>query len=373
MAFPAVALLTLAWLEQMVDATEYLSCQALRDTTLSPGFWRPAVIMDSLDLSLENLRTAPVDEQVQLHGLCQVGTQLQSDAFVWQKPGNEGGEWLATTSTTDILLQTGMPTPCRLTGIALGSTAPTLRLQFEECDGKAAVVVMLRPQKGGMKLVQWICAVSAGTDLCQKAQAAARNNTVPTNVVSQTLDLTGLSTSLSQGILHTNARSACFENLQWFTAQGGLGIDEKEWPLLMEIRKLMAPKQVPKMPVEVEVQVSELCFPSCKDEWNVAVCGVKPALKDVTPVPTPPPVEVPGSALLSRQRLEKFTQALGDTETAPWVWLVLVFGLMLGAFFAMLLFPLFRHKETGRKGPMRYKQVEFIDGTGTSVPIRMTR
>ena len=382
----------------------------------------------------------------------------------------------------------------------------------------------------GMKLVQWICAVSAGTDLCQKvrkltsdtpdlataigstrnsfvedviwtdpewfqAQAAARflasrwlhrlrthsphvqpwdsiceieqlflakvlphlscawieysvvypiilvsfhkgsidpficasawgNNTVPTNVVSQTLDLTGLSTSLSQGterrvptflgqdigltllrkmlictdhpigtththmqqcivqvlldilisslqacpvshrqaracpvdhlwgngltkdnqtlfascvpdlasgILHTNARSACFENLQWFTAQGGLGmqgisqmhtsrftsfrhqkvghmltngscrtfdmcffprplhfssahfitwsfrpnrslgfyripapqagwlwaagIDEKEWPLLMEIRKLMAPKQVPKMPVEVEVQV----------------------------------------------------------------------------------------------------------------------
>ena len=24
-------------------------------------------------------------------------------------------------------------------------------------------------------------------------------------------------------------------------------------------------------------EVSELCFPSCKDEWNVAVCGVKPA------------------------------------------------------------------------------------------------
>ena len=30
----------------------------------------------------------------------------------------------------------GMPTPCRLTGIALGSTQPTLRLQFEECDGR---------------------------------------------------------------------------------------------------------------------------------------------------------------------------------------------------------------------------------------------
>lgn len=29
---------------------------------------------------------------------------------------------------------------------------------------------------------------------------------------------------LASGILHTNARSACFENLQWFTAQGGLGM-----------------------------------------------------------------------------------------------------------------------------------------------------
>lgn len=367
-----VALWTLAWLEQvqMVAATEYLSCAALRDTQLSPGFWRPAVIMDSLDLSLENLRTAPVDEQVQLHGLCS-GSLLQSDAFKWQKPGNEGGDWLATTDSSEILLETGLPSACRLTGVALGSMAPTLRLQFEECDGKAAVVVMLRPQKDGMKLVQWICAVSSGTDLCKKAAALARNNTVPTNVISQSLDLTGLSTSLSQGILHTNARSACFENLHWFTAQGGLGVDEAEWPLLMAIRELLSPKKVPQMPVEVEVQVSELCFPSCKDEWNVQVCGIKPAPQVVTLPPTPEPLEVPQSSLLSRQRLEKFGKVLGDGETAPWVWLVLVFGLMVGIFFAMLLFPLFRFKEAARKGPMRYKQVEFIDSTGTAVPIRM--
>lgn len=36
----------------------------------------------------------------------------------------------------EISMPPGMPTPCRLTGIALGSTAPTLRLQFEECDGR---------------------------------------------------------------------------------------------------------------------------------------------------------------------------------------------------------------------------------------------
>lgn len=101
------------------------------------------------------------------------------------------------------------------------------------------------------------------------------------------------------------------------------------------------------------------------------VCGIKPAPQVVTLPPTPEPLEVPKSSLLSRQRLEKFSKVLGDGETAPWVWLVLVFGLMVGIFFAMLLFPLFRFKEAARKGPMRYKQVEFIDSTGTAVPIRM--
>lgn len=51
----------------------------------------------------------------------------------------------------------------------------------------------------------------------------------------------------SLGFYRIPAPQAC-----WLWAAG---IDEKEWPLLMEIRKLMAPKQVPKMPVEVEVQV----------------------------------------------------------------------------------------------------------------------
>ena len=34
-----------------------------------------------------------------------------------------------------VFLAPGIPTPCRLTGVALGAINPTLRLQFEECDG----------------------------------------------------------------------------------------------------------------------------------------------------------------------------------------------------------------------------------------------
>ncbi|CAK9063446.1 unnamed protein product [Durusdinium trenchii] len=212
-------LLLLGWLVHVGRATEYLSCQALRETALSPAYWRPAVIMDSLDLSLENLRPAPVDEEVHLHGLC---GKIESSFFEWQKPGNDGGEWLATTESAEISINTGH-TQCLLTGLAVGTTEPTMRLQFEECDGKAAVIVMLRPQKGGMKLVQWICAVSAGTDLCSKAAAAVGHSSVSVTSIRETLDLTAFNAALAEGLLHTNARSACFENLHWFTAQNGLG------------------------------------------------------------------------------------------------------------------------------------------------------
>ncbi|CAK9014669.1 unnamed protein product [Durusdinium trenchii] len=362
-------LLLLGWLVHVGRATEYLSCQALRETALSPAYWRPAVIMDSLDLSLENLRPAPVDEEVHLHGLC---GKIESSFFEWQKPGNDGGEWLATTESAEISINTGH-TQCLLTGLAVGTTEPTMRLQFEECDGKAAVIVMLRPQKGGMKLVQWICAVSAGTDLCSKAAAAVGHSSVSVTSIRETLDLTAFNAALAEGLLHTNARSACFENLHWFTAQNGLGIAEEEWPLLMEIRKLLAPKKVPSMPVEVEVQVSEVCFLNCTQQWNLQKCGALPAAALHAPeVVTPKPLEVPQSAVLSRERLEKFGEALSDSETAPWMWLLLVFGLMIGIFFAMLLFPVFAYKEIPKR-PLRYKQVELLDASGTTVPMRMAR
>lgn len=327
------------------------------------------MIMDSLDLSLENLRPAPVDEEVHLHGLC---GKIESSFFEWQKPGNDGGEWLATTESAEISINTGH-TQCLLTGLAVGTTEPTMRLQFEECDGKAAVIVMLRPQKGGMKLVQWICAVSAGTDLCSKAAAAVGHSSVSVTSIRETLDLTAFNAALAEGLLHTNARSACFENLHWFTAQNGLGIAEEEWPLLMEIRKLLAPKKVPSMPVEVEVQVSEVCFLNCTQQWNLQKCGALPAAALHAPeVVTPKPLEVPQSAVLSRERLEKFGEALSDSETAPWMWLLLVFGLMIGIFFAMLLFPVFAYKEIPKR-PLRYKQVELLDASGTTVPMRMAR
>ncbi|CAJ1425704.1 unnamed protein product [Effrenium voratum] len=343
---------------------EFMSCQALRDTTLGPGFWRPAVIMNSLDLSLQNLRPPPVHEQAQLDGFCSAG-RLSSQDFQWEKPV-EGGDWIATTETSSISLSTGGDR-CRLTSLAIGSTEPTLRLQFEDCAGKAAVAVMLKPVPQGLKLVPWMCAVSQGTDLCTKAAQMARNVTIPPSM-HETLDLAALGGPVSEGMLHTNARSACFENLNWFMATGTLGVDQGDWAMLDAIRKLLAPKEVPKMNVEVEVQVSKVCFLSCTGQWGAA-CGVKPKMAFDETATTMAPLEVMETPVLSRARLEKFGEVLMDTDTAPWAWLVLILGLLVGTFLAMLLYPVFRSKEPAKKGPLRYKQVELLNPDNSTAAI----
>ncbi|CAE7801200.1 unnamed protein product [Symbiodinium sp. CCMP2456] len=376
---------SLVWALWHVVSANVENCAKLADTPLNAGFWRPAVIMDSLDVHLGTLRAAPLNQPVHLTGLCGVGSGLQSSQFQWDHESHFGGDWIANTDRSEIAVYIGQAEPCTLTGVAIvtENTDPALRLQFEKCAGRAAIEVPLFSQKsGGMKLMPWICGVSAATKLCSQAEQMASNGTMPAPREEETLDLAPLAEAASKGVLHTNAKSTCFDALHWFVVHGGVGVDEKEWPFLEAMYKMLKLEERPTLQSDVDIEVQEVCFPSCTGTWDEAKCGPKPVSATTAPpiaaapelvTPHPDLPEVPYTPILSKTRLGKFRQELSNPETGPWLWISLAGACLLGIFFALLCFPLFRSREPAMKPAPRVKQVEVLYPDQTTASVKLMR
>jgi len=312
---------------------------------------------------------------VKLTGLCQEGQRLESTLFQWQQPTSLGGDFIADTDSSEIAIQVG-DDRCQLTGLAVvtDADAPALRLQFERCSGRAAVMVPLYSKEGGMKLMPWLCGVSSGSDLCGKAHAMASNTTLPT-APQATLDLTPLAEAASKGVLHTNAKSPCFEDLHWFVVSGGVGVDKDEWLLVKAVHSILKHKDPPVLKADADVQVEEVCFLSCDGDWDESKCGHKPFVMPVENLGAPPKPRplVPASAVLSQQRLQKFQEELSSTDSGPWLWLTLIGAASLGIFVALLLLPLFRYQEPPKAGAPRVKQVDVLYPDSTKASAKLLK
>jgi len=329
---------------------------------------------------LDQIEAVPANTEVQAEGLCKQGYGLKAADFSWQSPTSLGGDFIAssTSQVSPVTLAFGDEI-CTLSAIALTTSGwPALRLQFEECAGKAAIEVSLMSQaQGGMKIINWLCAVTAGSDLCSKAkQKLHRNGTSAVSVEpvfgQEVLDISSVANAASKGVTHLVAKSKCFENLHWLTLPSGLGIDADEWELLKTMLGLLEPPSYPAVPVAVTAQVESLCFLSCDGTWDEEKCGPLSYTTTTTTKYVAPVAEEVATGELSVERLNRFGDAFSDPDTAPWIWLCLLVAFFIGAALAFVFVRCCMPEPAVRSVPRRVKQVEvqYPDAARTQVLLR---
>lgn len=168
---------------------------------------------------------------------------------------------------------------CPLTGIAVttsSDSAPSLRLQFEECPRKTAVEVPLTKELGpnGTRLVKWMCQVASGSKLCERANSMLPSSSQNTWGPQPFLDLRPLATALSHGITRMQVHNKCFQELDWYISDTALGVDANEFGMLEAIRRLLAPSScedggnclTAKIPADIMLET--VCVADCAGNMN---------------------------------------------------------------------------------------------------------
>jgi len=277
-------------------------CDALADleARLNPGFWAAAFVFRSLRVRPDQLLPPNKTRQagastVSFEGWCEA-SNFPASLFTWQKPTSDGGDWIAMTSKPKLLDMMANGYLCPLTGIAVttaSDSAPSFRLQFEECPRKTAVEVPLKKELGpnGTRLVNWMCQVASGSKLCERANSMLPSSSQTTRGPQPFLDLRPLATALSHGITRMQVHNKCFEELDWYISDTALGIDANEFGMLEAIRKLLAPSScndgrsclTAKIPADIMLET--VCVADCNGAMNpkCTAHAPRPPLNTVPP------------------------------------------------------------------------------------------
>jgi len=293
---------------------------------LNPGFWPPAFVFRSLYVKPTQMHPPKRKKhsgELRIPGLC-TQSNFRADLFKWQKPTSDGGDWISTTSGTNMLEVITDGYRCPLTGIAVTTTGwPSLRLQFEECPRKTAVEVPLinsTTAEGGTKLVDWMCQVTAESRLCKEASARLPDAAASRAWGNQLyLNLQKMAEALSKGLTRMEVYNECFENLDWLIANTPLAVEPEELRMLASMAGLLMPGGWPagkRIPADIVVET--ICVEDCG--------GTVPARCR----PAPPPLRArarvarrPGSSGLSMRNVTDsfrvFRSRYDDPVILPWL------------------------------------------------------
>eukprot|EP00927_Polykrikos_kofoidii_P052386 TRINITY_DN46198_c0_g1_i1.p1 TRINITY_DN46198_c0_g1~~TRINITY_DN46198_c0_g1_i1.p1 ORF type:complete len:420 (+),score=64.95 TRINITY_DN46198_c0_g1_i1:33-1292(+) len=250
------------------------------------ALWAPAVVLQSLRVPVAKWRPPLIGQEspdVELVGLCTLDS-FASSAFSWLVPSSKGGDFIAemTNRTGGVQLVIGSgdefnnapgihKTSCQLTHLALDawSGSPNLRLQFADCEVKAAFTAPLRRAgtgEDGLRIVNWVCGVTGGTSLCKEA-AASVNATTPKGL--QQLDLSLVASAASAGMkrmqISMDEGQDCLKTgrLNWLQADHTVAVDGAEWDMLLAILKTRAPSENISSTILANVVVDRVCAPDC--------------------------------------------------------------------------------------------------------------
>jgi len=301
-------------------------CDALTGlmARLNPGFWAPAFVFRSLDVKPAQMHPPKRKKQggtLRLPGIC-THSNFRADLFTWQKPTSDGGDWISTTSGTNMMQVVTDSYSCPLTGIAVTTTGwPSLRLQFEECPRKTAVEVPLvnsTAAEGSTKLVSWMCQVASGSRLCREARERLPDASSRSHVWGNQLylDLQLMAKTLSGGLTRMEVSNECFESLDWLIADSPLAVDPAELQMLAAMASLLAPSSWPRdTRIPADIIVESTCMEDCNGDMP-AKC--KPA--------PPPPVHLDTKELVQRSpdrsmagSFRAFTERYDDPVILPWL------------------------------------------------------
>lgn len=307
-------------------------CDALTDlmARLNPGFWAPAFVFRSLYVKPTQMHPPKQNRhssKVRIPGLC-TQSNLRADLFSWQKPTSDGGDWISTTSGTNLMEVVTDNYRCPLTGIAVTTTGwPSLRLQFEECPRKTAVEVPLinsTTAEGGTKLVDWMCEVTAESRLCREAREHLPGEGESKVWGSELyLDLQKMAAALSQGLTRMEVYNECFENLDWLIASSPLAVDPAELRMLASIAKLLAPSSWPsgsRIPADIIVETA--CVEDC-DGNMPEKCKLAPPAPDPVVMPAVQEERMAQAPARSSRSISEsfhvFTTRFEDPVVLPWL------------------------------------------------------
>jgi len=251
----------------------------------NPGRWAPAVAFGSQQVRPGAIHPPNKTDQtgtILLPGICD-SALFSAESFAWWRPTSDGGDWIANVTAKTAPMQINVDGElCPLTHIALTTTGwPNLRLQFETCPTPTAVQVPLaNSSSNGFKLVHWMCQVlPTDSKLCADANADLPADQQQARWASQkSLDLTLLAQVAAKGVNRMRVYSECFrsnpqtigqnwQSINWIAVSSmtsaGLGVDFKEWEMMMAIRKRLAPASHPTSKVPSYVLIETLCIPDC--------------------------------------------------------------------------------------------------------------
>lgn len=326
-------------------------CSALNERMAhmngDPGFWAPSVVFRAQQVRPGAIHPPNKTHQtrdVKLVGACEAAL-LRADAFEWQKPTSDGGDWIATTRAAPMQINIDS-TACPLTGIALTTLGwPSLRLQFEQCTRKTAVEVPLtNSSSNGMKLVHWLCKVAIDSQLCAEAAELLPAGQGTRSWSDQVfLDLSPLTAAASHGLSRMQIYSECYENLDWFIVNAPISVDESEWQMVQAIMKVLAPPEPNPVHIKSNVVVETLCMPDCNgnmDDKCHATATVPAAGPAAGPVAAAAPVVIADSDNSSAseeslaESFEAFTDSFTDKEVQPWLLAFCGVFLLIGSLFA---------------------------------------
>lgn len=327
------------------SAGQSTGCQGV-DTlvqSLSPGYWSPSVIFGSLQVTTASYY--PPDSlqgsQVLLNGICNAAS-FRADAFTRSPPSDGKGDWIATTTSTQIMqLQTDSYT-CALSGIAVvTSGSPQLRLQFDRCSGNAAggaavVVQLVRAPQSGLRLVNWMCSVADSSTLCSQLQSTSGAAT-PNQPL---LDLSQLASLASNGMTRQNATTSCFGSIDWFSVSASLGVDPSEWDLLQKLRDLLRPSgPLPSVQPSLlaRTEVVAACAVDCQGGQSPS-CGTAAPLGPAAPA--------------------DFFASFGQREVLPWLLGLLALALLLGVLLGCLCSCCCHREAPEKRSERRIKKVD---------------
>jgi len=347
-------------------ATE-ASCEALSDTMarLNPGFWAPSFVFRSLWVRPGAIHPPNLTRAAQRAELAQVcdAAPFRADKFEWQKPTSDGGDWIATTISKPMSINID-GISCPLTGLAVTTLGwPSLRLQFEECPRKTAVEVPLVNATSGMKLVHWMCQVTAASGLCKHAATKLSPPDTTTNWASQgVLDLSHVATAASHGATRMQIYENCYENLDWFVINTPLAVDASEWNMLLALRSVLVPSLQSSVRIKANIVVETVCMPDCSGQMADNCHKREPE------APHTIMTDLPSADWTDAATFEGFVADSSDTEVLPWLLLLLGSAFLLGFALLAIMSACCCRPKPAQMPEKRLKKVAVVyhDGTETS-------
>eukprot|EP00933_Yihiella_yeosuensis_P044398 TRINITY_DN39511_c0_g1_i1.p1 TRINITY_DN39511_c0_g1~~TRINITY_DN39511_c0_g1_i1.p1 ORF type:complete len:401 (+),score=79.01 TRINITY_DN39511_c0_g1_i1:34-1236(+) len=347
---------------------------SLKKWQLPTGFWQPAFLFRNLKFSLDGTYSSS-RTQVKVHGLC--GGGLSSKDLEWQRPTNAGGDWMALTREEASVHVAFDGEICALTGLAVTATTswPSLRLQFGKCSSTAAMdVPLVKANRGGVPIMDWLCTVSAGSSLCEKAIQELRYNTsdLPVLQKMEVLDLSLIAEAAANGISLTTARSSCLESMHWIDVQSTIGIDSSHWGLLMAMRRILRPDMdsFPKVPILAEISVQATCLLGCEKQWatrcgpvSAAVAAALVVQENEAKKAAARKSQLQGSqgSESSSRSFQNFVKAFDKkSETLPWLLLIAGLSAVIGGALAWCIFQGSEKTNSKNRYGKRVKQVSVM-------------